>query len=137
MRCGFRSFSEDYRVVVFLNDPELKLPEYAKIRDEHQEFRTDIVRQYEVSIPHDRGLDFWKWCQGEENVSIKLDTQGEFHCPSCLRRTEQSAWSPRRSPAKNLYEVTARCKHCGAFYLVVWATTKKATSKIKESRRYR
>lgn len=137
MQRGFRSFANGYRVIVFItNKPkepdkpsDVELPSYVQIKDEHDLGR-DNALEFEVLVPHDQGVDFWKWCQEQEEVAIKLDMQQEFHCPSCLRKTEQGAWTPRKSPAKNLFQVIARCNHCGSFYLVIWATTKGAAKKI-------
>lgn len=130
MQQGFRSFTDGYRIVVFTTDVAVKFPEYMTIKERHEGFR-DNVRQFEALIPHDKGVEFWKWCQGQEEVSIKLDVMSEFHCLSCLKRTDQHPWSPRTSPAESTYQITARCGHCGSFYMVVWTTTKKAAQELR------
>jgi hypothetical protein len=111
-------------------------PEYMSIRKRHEGFG-DTILQFEALIPHDKGVEFWKWCQGQEKVSIKLDMMSEFHCLSCLKRTEQQPWSPRTSPAKNTFQVIVRCFHCGSFYMVVWTTTKKAAQGLNKRRKSR
>lgn len=135
MQQGFRSFTDGYHVVVFTTDVNTTFPEYMSIKKGHEGFG-DTILQFEALIPHDKGVEFWKWCQRQEKVSIRLDVMGEFHCLSCLKRAEQHPWSPRTSPAPSTYQVIARCGHCGSFYMVVWTTTKKAAQELDKRRKY-
>ena len=121
MPTGFRRFADGFRVVVFTTDPEIKFPDYMRKKRDHRAIlERDDVSQFEALVPHDRGIEFWQWCQATEDVAIKLDVQNEFHCPSCLTRKGQVAWSPPVNKGKANREVIVHCEKCGAFYMVLY-----------------
>ena len=123
MQVGYRRYADGFRIVVFQEKSVIvEWPDYMTVKREHNLERDD-VRQFEALVPHERGLEFWKWCQVTENVAIKLDMQQEFHCPSCLTRKNQTSWSPPKKTHGNWYEIIARCGKCEAFYAVIYSMT--------------
>lgn len=122
MQVGFRRFADGFRIVVFheKNSPAVEFPNYMVVKQEHGFLERDDMRQFEALVPHEKGMDFWRWCQVTGGVTIKLDMQQEFHCPSCLTRINQVPWSPPRKTHGNWHEIVARCGKCEAFYAVIY-----------------
>lgn len=126
MRVGFRRYADGFRIVVFQQKSVVvEWPDYMTVEREHSFLERDDMRQFLALVPHDKGLEFWRWCQVTPGVAIKLDTikKDRFQCPSCLATRGQIPWSPPRRTYKNWHEITIRCQLCEAFYISVYSMT--------------